>query len=156
VVFLTGFEEGLFPSHNAKESPSQLEEERRLCYVGITRARKQLYITRADSRRLYGSENHNPPSRFLKEIPPSLIVNRQETLSISRPSLYSASTSRNNSTSPASDTLFALGQGITHPKFGEGVILNYEGQGPNTRVQVNFKRAGSKWLVLQYARLEAL
>ena len=156
VVFLTGFEEGLFPSHNAKESPSQLEEERRLCYVGITRARKQLYITRADSRRLYGSENHNPPSRFLKEIPPSLIVNRQETLSISRPSLYSASTSRNNSTSPASDTLFALGQGITHPKFGEGVILNYEGQGANTRVQVNFKRAGSKWLVLQYARLEAL
>ncbi|HEX4975477.1 MAG TPA: 3'-5' exonuclease, partial [Pseudomonadales bacterium] len=158
VVFLSGFEENVFPSSNAKDSPSQLEEERRLCYVGITRARKKLYITRADSRRLYGNENYNPPSRFLKEIPSSLLLNRQENFSISRPVFYQspAPTPAPRAQSlPSGEGLFALGQQVSHPKFGEGVILSYEGQGANIRVHVNFRKAGSKWLVLHYARLEA-
>lgn len=158
VVFLSGFEEGVFPGHSAKDSPSQLEEERRLCYVGITRARKKLYITRADSRRLYGNENYNPPSRFLKEIPASLLLNRQEGFSFSRPALYQSpapTPAPRPQSLPSGEGLFALGQQVSHPKFGEGVILSYEGQGANIRVHVNFRKAGSKWLVLHYARLEA-
>jgi DNA helicase-2/ATP-dependent DNA helicase PcrA len=168
VVYLTGFEEGLFPGQRATEDQQQLEEERRLCYVGITRAKEQLYITRADSRRLYGDEKHNPPSRFLAEIPQELTHSQQNTISISRPSLFSSDFSTGSSSSFSdnfSDSFsddkdaeapFALGQIVFHQKFGEGVVLSYEGRGKNVRVQVNFKRAGSKWLVLQYARLEVI
>ena len=159
IVYLTGFEEGIFPGSRAVEDHLLLEEERRLCYVGITRAKEQLYITRADSRRLYGTENHNPPSRFLREIPQTLTHSQQETISISRPSIVSHDTSFSAAPYKGDndpDAAFALGQAVLHPKFGEGVVLNYEGQGKNARVQVNFKRAGSKWLVLQYARLEAI
>ena len=168
VVYLTGFEEGLFPGQRATEDQQQLEEERRLCYVGITRAKEQLYITRADSRRLYGEEKYNPASRFLAEIPSELTHSQQDTISISRPSMVSSGFS-SKSSSGFSDNFsdgfshdddpeapFNLGQIVFHQKFGEGVVLKYEGRGKNARVQVNFKRAGSKWLVLQYARLEAI
>ena len=164
VVYLTGFEEGIFPGQRATEDQQQLEEERRLCYVGITRAKEQLYITRADSRRLYGEEKYNPASRFLAEIPPELTHSQQDTISISRPGMVSSGFS-SKSSSGFSDNFshdkdaeapFSLGQIVFHQKFGEGVVLKYEGRGKNARVQVNFKRAGSKWLVLQYARLEAI
>ncbi|MBL4607194.1 MAG: DNA helicase II [Pseudomonadales bacterium] len=163
VVYLTGFEEGIFPGQRAREDQQLLQEERRLCYVGITRAEKELYITRADSRRLYGEEKRNPPSRFLREIPQNLTQNLQETISVSRPSIASSeystisfSDSLNSGNAGDSQAPFALGQMVLHPKFGEGAVLSYEGRGSNARVQVNFKHAGSKWLVLQYARLEAI
>lgn len=159
VVYLTGFEDGVFPSSRSVEDQQLLEEERRLCYVGITRAEKQLYITRAESRRLYGTENYNPPSRFLREIPQELTQSQQETISVSRPSILSHSPSAISASSGHTDdpeAAYSLGQIVQHPKFGEGVVLNYEGRGKNARVQVNFKRAGSKWLVLQYARLETI
>jgi DNA helicase-2/ATP-dependent DNA helicase PcrA len=150
VVFLTGLEEGLFPSKMSFEDESRLEEERRLCYVGITRAMRHLNISYAESRRLYGSENLCSPSRFLKEIPKELVQEIRIKASVSRPSIVGKQST--------GDTLneigFSLGEQVLHPKFGEGTILNCEGSGPNARLQINFLNAGSKWLVVQYARLE--
>ena len=156
IVFLTGFEEGLFPGSNSANDFQKLEEERRLCYVGITRAKEHLYISHAESRRLYGTQNFNPPSRFLKEIPEYLKNIQHSTSIIAQPTHFSQGHHLPDLQGVQEDGLFALGQTVSHPKFGEGVILSYEGHGSSTRVQVNFKTAGSKWLVLQYARLEAV
>ncbi len=139
VVFLTGLEEGLFPHEMSLES-NNLEEERRLCYVGITRAREQLYVTHAEIRRLYGQEKSTLPSRFLREIPQELLHNVRMTQSTASASAGGASA--------------VLGQRVRHPRWGEGVILAYEGSGPQARVQVNFADLGAKWLIAQYARLE--
>jgi len=152
VVFLTGMEEGLFPSSRSFEDESRLEEERRLCYVGITRAMQHLYISYAESRRLYGSENLCRPSRFLKEIPPELIQEVRVKATVSRPGIVSQRASGEN----LSELGFSLGQQVRHQKFGEGTILNCEGSGPNARLQINFLEVGSKWLVVQYARLEII
>ncbi|MBI5450377.1 MAG: DNA helicase II [Gammaproteobacteria bacterium] len=154
LVFLCGMEEGLFPHQLSIEEPGRLEEERRLCYVGITRARRQLYLTCAESRRLYGSENYNAPSRFIGEIPAELL---EEVRMLRRaPSLATSSRSPSPFQAPraTSDSGLHLGQRVRHNKFGEGVVLNCEGQGGNARVQVNFRDAGSKWLVVAYANLE--
>lgn len=152
VVFLTGLEEGLFPSKMSFDDEGRLEEERRLCYVGITRAMQHLNISYAESRRLYGSENLCRPSRFLKEIPSKLIQEVRIKASVSRPSIVSQ-----QATGQAiGDLGFSLGQQVRHAKFGEGTILNCEGSGANARLQVNFIEAGSKWLVVQYAKLEAV
>ncbi len=161
VVFLCGLEEGLFP-HEMALQDNNLEEERRLCYVGITRAMRELYLTYAEIRRLYGNESYNAPSRFLREIPENLIT----PLRIKTPSLPS-SVSRPGQTPQAikqatlggnenGEGAWRLGQRVQHPKFGEGTILSFEGNGPNARVQVNFREVGSKWLVAQYARLQTL
>jgi ATP-dependent DNA helicase UvrD/PcrA len=150
VIFLCGMEEGLFPNQRCVDEPGRLEEERRLCYVGITRAGRQVILTRAERRRLYGYETSTLPSRFIREIPPHLLEEIRPRVSVSQPV---RSTVAGMSTTALPATL-QLGQQVRHRKFGEGVILNYEGQGNSARVQVNFARAGTKWLVVSYANLE--
>ena len=150
LVFLAGMEENLFPHRMSMEEPGRLEEERRLCYVGITRAMQRLVLTYAESRRLHGSDSYNTPSRFVREIPSELVNEIRLQTNISRPmSSYASPT-------PAADTGLSLGQRVFHQMFGEGVVLNFEGRGSNARVEVNFDAEGSKWLVVQYAKLQAL
>ena len=149
LVFMTGLEEGLFPHQMSYDEPGRLEEERRLCYVGITRAMKKLYITYAECRRLYGKDQRQRPSRFLLEMPRELIEEVRLNASVSRPMASSFS-------QPNNDTGFALGQTVRHPNFGIGVIINFEGRGDYARVQVSFQNGNSKWLALQYANLEAV
>lgn len=160
LVFLCGMEEGLFPHHMSSEEPGRLEEERRLCYVGMTRAMQKLYLTYAEVRRLHGSESYHRPSRFIKEIPKELMEEVRLKTQIVRPASSSSFSSRSTSYSSnenqtIGDTDLRLGQRVTHPSFGEGVILNYEGQGLHARVQIKFIDAGVKWLVAAYAKLEA-
>ncbi|HAG72669.1 MAG TPA: DNA helicase II, partial [Gammaproteobacteria bacterium] len=159
LVFLAGLEEGLFPHKMSMDSLTGLEEERRLCYVGITRARTKLYLSHAESRRLHGDVNLCRPSRFIKEIPSDLIDAIRLKSTITRTSavgsqLSSGTISRMSGNIEVPQTELSLGQRVAHGRFGEGVVLNYEGQGPNARVQVNFDDVGSKWLVLSYAKLE--
>jgi len=158
-------EEGLFPHGRSVEEPGRLEEERRLCYVGITRAMKQLYLTYAESRRINGAETYNRVSRFVNEIPKELMQEVRAQTSVTRPAQTSFSTSGISSrgirpsamTGASGDgTDFKLGQQVVHSKFGEGVVLNYEGDGKQARVQVNFGTEGTKWLMLAYANLQAL
>ncbi|MEX5586717.1 DNA helicase II [Pseudomonas urmiensis] len=155
-VFLVGMEEGLFPHKMSLEEPGRLAEERRLAYVGITRAMRQLYMTYAETRRLYGSETYNKVSRFVREIPPGLVQEVRLSNSVSRP-FGGAQTQSSSIFANASipQTAFSLGQRVQHSVFGEGVILNFEGSGAQARVQVNFAE-GSKWLMLGYAKLEAI
>ncbi|MCP5147421.1 MAG: DNA helicase II [Pseudomonadales bacterium] len=150
LVFLVGMEENLFPHRMSIEEPGRLEEERRLCYVGITRAMEKLMITYAESRRLHGSETFNTPSRFIREIPAELLQEVRLHTAIARPvsSLTQAQ---------VPDTQLNLGQRVYHQIFGEGVVLNFEGRGASARVEVNFDTEGSsKWLVLQYANLQLM
>nr|WP_298116638.1 DNA helicase II [uncultured Pseudomonas sp.] len=157
-VFLVGMEEGLFPHKMSLEEPGRLEEERRLAYVGITRAMQKLVISYAETRRLYGSETYNKVSRFVREIPPQLVQEVRLSNSVTRP--FNSSSSMSGSSlfagSAVPDTGFSLGQRVRHSLFGEGTILNFEGAGAQARVQVNFEDEGSKWLMLGYAKLEAL
>ncbi len=157
LVVLAGFEEGLFP-HEMALQEGNLEEERRLCYVGITRAMRQLVITYAEVRRLFGTEAYHVPSRFLKEIPEALLqpvrLNAPRPLASTAGSRLGDQGLRQTTLGDAdSEGAWRLGQGVIHPRFGAGVILAFEGQGPNARIQVNFDALGSKWLVAQYARL---
>lgn len=158
-VFLVGMEEGLFPHKMSLEEPGRLEEERRLAYVGITRAMRHLVISYAETRRLYGNETYNKVSRFVREVPPHLVQEVRLSNSVSRP-YGSGSRSMSGSSlfagSAVPDTPFNLGQRVQHSLFGEGTILNFEGSGPQARVQVNFESEGSKWLMLAYAKLEAI
>jgi len=150
LVFMAGMEENLFPHSMSAEDPARLEEERRLCYVGITRAMKQLMLTYAESRRLHGSETYNTISRFIREIPPELMEEVRPRASITRP----VSLGRQVRPADDHDSGLRLGQRVVHPKFGEGVVLNFEGAGAHGRVNVNFATAGSKWLVLEFANLQ--
>ena len=156
LVFLVGMEEGLFPHKMSLEEPGRLEEERRLAYVGITRAMQKLVISYAETRRLYGSETYNKVSRFVREIPAPLIQEVRLSNSVSRPvSNSSMGGSSLFAGSAVPQTPFNLGQRVRHSLFGEGTILNFEGAGAQARVQVNFENEGSKWLMLAYAKLEA-
>ncbi|MGH1470363.1 MAG: DNA helicase II [Cellvibrionaceae bacterium] len=155
LVILAGMEENLFPHKMSSEDPDRLEEERRLCYVGITRAMEKLIITHAEARRLHGNENFNKVSRFVKEIPKELVNEVRIRNTISRPVSHRHQRAPSGLTEMSSGD-YQLGQRVTHPMFGEGVILHFEGQGSAARVQVNFDSEGSKWLVLQYAKLEAV
>lgn len=155
LVFIAGLEEGMFPSQQSVEEIGRLEEERRLCYVGMTRAMEKLYLCHAESRRLYGQEKYHKPSRFLRELPSECVDEIRLQSQVSRP----ASTGRfaNTITLESFDNSgFKLGQSVVHQKFGEGVVLNYEGNGAQSRIQVNFANVGSKWLVVAYANLQAL
>ncbi len=156
LVFLAGLEENLFPHKMSAEDPVRLAEERRLAYVGITRAMRKLYITYAESRRLHGSENRNPRSRFLREIPQRLTQEVGLSARVTRPAGSGSSAPAWQREPAASQAGLALGARVKHGVFGEGVILDYEGQGAHTRVQIKFAREGTKWLVLAYAKLEAL
>jgi DNA helicase II / ATP-dependent DNA helicase PcrA len=154
VVFLVGMEEGLFPSQRSVDDEGRLEEERRLAYVGITRAREKLIVTHAESRRMHGTEMLARPSRFLGEMPAELIDEVRPRVQVTRP-IYAG---RPIEISPSlEETLpVKLGQRVSHPSFGEGVVISAEGSGAHTRLQVNFEAAGSKWLVAAYANLTPL
>ncbi|WP_419209164.1 DNA helicase II [Photobacterium leiognathi subsp. mandapamensis] len=152
VVFMVGVEEGMFPSSRTTEEVGRLEEERRLCYVGMTRAMQKLYITYAEMRRLYGKDNFHKPSRFIREIPEQFVEDVRMKAQVSRPASsgrFSQAQVNNN----FNETGFNLGQRVEHPKFGEGTIINFEGSGAQSRVQVAFNGEGIKWLVTQYAKL---
>lgn len=153
LVFLAGVEEGLFPSQQSAEEAGRLEEERRLCYVGMTRAMQRLVITYAESRRLYGKDQYHTASRFLREIPAEYVQEVRLQTQVSRP----AFTNRFNQSEAAFEASgLNLGERVLHPKFGEGTVINYEGSGNQARVQVSFDNVGNKWLVVAYARLQPL
>lgn len=153
-VFLAGMEEGLFPHKMSIEEPDRLEEERRLCYVGITRAMQKLFITYAESRRLHGQDTYNRPSRFIAEIPPELIEEVRLNTQISRPVSQAAHSGLFSQ--PTESSGLKLGQLVQHKLFGTGIVLQYEGSGSSARVQVNFDDAGTKWLVVGYANLQPI
>ncbi|MFA5627118.1 MAG: DNA helicase II [Thiohalomonadaceae bacterium] len=152
LVFLCGMEEGLFPHRLSMDEPGRLEEERRLAYVGMTRAMQQLFLTYAEVRRLYGEEKYTRPSRFVREIPAEFIEEIRLRSGVSQPVFHAGSTAEISSEQAG----LRLGGRVSHSKFGEGVVLACEGQGAQARVQVNFDQAGSKWLVLAYANLSVL
>jgi DNA helicase-2/ATP-dependent DNA helicase PcrA len=189
VVFLAGLEDGLFPHQRSVQDLESLEEERRLCYVGITRAMRNLYLTYAEQRRLHGVDSYNMPSRFLQELPQELLEELRPRIQLARPAAVGygsggyggssfghgggfGSSARAAGQSPRASAarasgMFAapqesavsgirLGTRVKHGKFGEGVVLNVEGQGPHARVHVNFSAAGAKWLMLSLARLELM
>jgi len=152
LVFMVGMEEGLFPSQRSLEEEGKLEEERRLCYVGITRAREQLVMSCAEHRRLYGQDLYPSVSRFVSEIPDNLISevrSKHGASHIVTPSQYSSSAYKSTETVNG----VYVGQRVSHKKFGDGVVTNLEGSGSHARVQVNFEYEGSKWLVMAYANL---
>jgi DNA helicase-2/ATP-dependent DNA helicase PcrA len=153
LVFLAGMEENLFPHKMSLEEPGRLEEERRLAYVGITRAMQKLYLTFAESRSIYGSESFNSVSRFVRDIPKEVIEEVRLQSTVSRPTSYARGAL---SSDQGDDTGFALGQGVNHQVYGEGVILNFEGNGPRARVHVSFANVGTKILILASANLTAL
>ena len=150
LVFIAGLEEGLFPHRMSIDEPGRLEEERRLCYVGMTRARQQLYLTYAEVRRLYGQESYTRPSRFVSEVPREFLEEIRLRGTVTQPMTVRGGT-RQQSTEG-----LRLGQHVRHAKFGEGIVLQCEGQGAQARVQVNFDEVGAKWLVVAYANLEAV
>ncbi len=149
LVFLAGMEENLFPHRMSIEEPGRLEEERRLCYVGITRAMQKLVLTYAECRRLHGSETYNAPSRFVREIPADLVQEVRLHGTVAQPVSSMAR-------AQVPETELSLGQRVYHQVFGEGVVLNFEGRGASARVEVNFDTEGGKWLVLQYANLQLM
>lgn len=152
LLFLCGLEDGLFPHQRSIQDADGLEEERRLCYVGITRARRQLYLTYAEQRRLYGSESYTTPSRFIREIPTEFIEEVRPGMRVSRP-VYRPSAKP----APLEDNGgYRLGRRVRHGRYGEGVILNVEGGGAHSRVHVNFEDVGTKVLVVAYANLELM
>jgi DNA helicase-2/ATP-dependent DNA helicase PcrA len=155
VVFLTGMEDGLFPHQRSVADLAGLEEERRLCYVGATRAMRHLYITYAEQRRLYGVDTYGQPSRFIGEFPPDLIEEIRPRLQVSRPVFIKRNTG-SSSLDEAPTPNMRMGSRVRHSKFGDGVVLNFEGNGPHARIQVNFERQGTKWLMLSYANLEVV
>ncbi|MGL5332472.1 MAG: 3'-5' exonuclease, partial [Aeromonas veronii] len=155
LVLLVGVEEGMFPSQQSTEESGRLEEERRLCYVGMTRAMEKLYICYAESRRIYGREMFHKPSRFIREMPAECLEEIRLRTQVSRPTQYGRF-SQNEVQQSFDASGIKLGQRVLHPKFGEGVVLNFEGVGQQSRVQIQFDEVGAKWLVTAYARLEAL
>ncbi len=152
MVFLVGMEEGLFPHQRSSEEPGRMEEERRLCYVGITRAREQLVVTSAEVRRLYGGESYNMLSRFVREIPDDLMQEIRPKANFTRPVMPTSP--RIGLGRVEADTGLFVGQRVNHARFGDGIVLNLEGQGAQSRVQVNFEVAGSKWLITSMANLQ--
>jgi DNA helicase-2/ATP-dependent DNA helicase PcrA len=152
VVFMTGLEDGLFPHRRSLNDPDGLEEERRLCYVGATRAMSELYLCHAEQRRLHGTDSFGQASRFISEIPAELIDEVRPRLNVAQPAFRRGGI-------PADDQAFGglrLGQRVRHGRFGEGIVLSYEGAGAHARVQVNFEASGAKWLVMSYANLEVM
>ncbi len=165
LVFMTGMEDGLFPHQRSMNDADGLEEERRLCYVGTTRAMAELYLTCAEQRRMYGVDKFAHPSRFISEIPAELLEEVRPGIRVSKPVSHAGSYStqalpasprKPGGLGEATENGIRLGQHVCHGKFGEGVVLNYEGTGAHARVQVNFASAGTKWLVMSYAKLELM
>jgi DNA helicase II / ATP-dependent DNA helicase PcrA len=161
VVFLCGMEDGLFPHQRSIDDIDGLEEERRLCYVGITRAMKKLYISHAEQRRLHGMDSFATRSRFIDELPEELMEEVRPRVQVSRPVVgsYRPAVASGRFRDPAAEPSapgIRLGARVRHARFGDGVIINLEGQGAQARVQVNFEQQGAKWLMLSYANLETV
>lgn len=152
LVFLVGLEEGLFPNNRSAEEPGRMEEERRLAYVGITRAREKLVLSYAEARRIHGMDMYGMPSRFLREIPAALVHEVRPKVQVSRP-VYGAG-SRRIDAGPMEAPVLPIGSAVRHPTFGTGTVIDVEGSGAHARVQVNFDDAGSKWLVAAFANLQ--
>ncbi len=159
-VFITGLEEGLFPHENSRNEPDGLEEERRLMYVAITRARRQLYLTHAQQRMLHGQIRYNLPSQFLQEVPENLV--RSFSFRTSKPAPVRAVNTRAENYHPRpvprreANLPYKVGSRVIHPKYGEGVVAAYQGQGAESEIKVIFPKAGEKWFILEYARLTAV
>ena len=153
LVFMTGMEDGLFPHQRSIGELASLEEERRLCYVGTTRAMKHLYLTYAEQRRLHGVDTFGQASRFISELPADLLDEVRPRVQVSRPVYVGR---KNQSLEEPAPTGMRMGSRVRHSKFGDGVVLNFEGNGPHARIQVNFERQGTKWLMLSYANLEVV
>ena len=151
-VFITGLEQGLFPHEQSSSEADGLEEERRLMYVAITRARRRLYLSHAQSRMLHGQTRYALPSRFLEELPEQVLLNlnRRVEARYNGPVVAGPRSPSNN------DTGYKVGQSVAHAKFGTGIIIDFEGRGSDARVQVKFREVGVKWLALAYAKLEAV
>ncbi len=166
-VFITGLEEGLFPHEQSANEENGLEEERRLMYVAITRARRRLYLSHTQSRMLHGQVRYNMPSRFLNELPEQVLLNlnrREPAYASSAGKSAYGQKGSSGYTAPAAprspqlgnDTGYSVGQSVTHAKFGTGIIIDFEGRGSDARVQVKFREAGTKWLALAFANLSAV
>ena len=153
VVFLSGLEEGLFPHENSVVEADGLEEERRLMYVAVTRARQRLYLSHAQTRMLHGQTRYNLPSRFIDEVPSGLV--KWLTPKVEKSGFTGATATPNarESRRNDSDSGLRIGQGVQHAKFGEGVIVSMEGSGQDARAQINFGAVGMKWLALSVAKL---
>jgi DNA helicase-2/ATP-dependent DNA helicase PcrA len=156
MVFIAGMEDGLFPHRRTLEDPDGLEEERRLCYVGTTRAMSELYLTYAEQRRLHGVDSIGTPSRFIGEMPAELIEEVRPRIRVSRPVFRRGGAGAPGGFIADPGQPVRLGQRVRHGKFGEGIVLNCEGSGAHARVQVNFENGGAKWLVMSYANLELM
>jgi DNA helicase-2/ATP-dependent DNA helicase PcrA len=155
-VFITGLEEGLFPHEQSANEENGLEEERRLMYVAITRARRRLYLSHAQSRMLHGQTRYSMPSRFLDELPEQVLLNlNRRSEPPPRSSGYSTPAPRSQPQN-GNDTGYKVGQSVAHAKFGTGIIIDFEGRGSDARVQVKFREAGTKWLALAYAKLSVV
>lgn len=148
LVFMVGMEEGLFPHQLSMDEPGRLEEERRLCYVGMTRTMQQLYLSYAEIRRLHGKDEYHTVSRFVQEIPTGCIAEVRQSTQIYKPILQTSQTHTSH------ESGLKLGQRVFHDKFGEGIVLSFEGIGAHARVEIKFNQFGIKWLVLAYAKLE--
>jgi len=151
-VFITGLEQGLFPHEQSAMEADGLEEERRLMYVAITRARRRLYLSHAQSRMLHGQTRYALPSRFLEELPEQVLLHLNKRVQANY-APYAATPPRSQT---SNDTGYKVGQSVAHAKFGTGIIIDFEGRGSDARVQVKFRDAGVKWLALAYAKLEAV
>ena len=156
VVFLVGLEEDLFPSRQRVNQPSNIDEERRLCYVGMTRAMQSLTLSHATSRNLYGETIYSRNSVFLDEIPSSFLNHIKNESGGNFYQGYVKSTNESKSMASTSDSIYSIGQVVKHAKFGMGTVVNYEGSGDSMRVQINFQKAGTKWLITSYAKLETV
>ncbi len=154
LVFMAGIEEGLFPHYLSEHDQRRLEEERRLCYVGMTRAMQKLFLCYAEKRRIHGTEKFHRPSRFLEEIPTELIQEVRMGSRSVRPAKLKHSSKQSHQGHQIEGTGLSLGQRVHHSKYGEGVVTNFEGQGQHARIQVQFSDYGMKWLVAAYAKLE--
>lgn len=155
LVFMAGLEDGLFPHHRNADKQALLEEERRLCYVGMTRAMQKLYLTYAEKRAFAGTSGSSRPSRFIHELPKELIESVNLNINISKP-MAAKGLPPAKKHSVVSDLPYSLGQRVRHARFGEGVVVCGEGKGDAARIQIKFERAGPKWLALAYAKLEAV
>lgn len=158
-VFISGLEEGLCPHENSLYENNGLEEERRLMYVAVTRARQRLYLSHAQSRMLHGQIRYGIASRFLDEIPEGLLK-RLNSRQVQKPSMSNygsqnyQTTAASNSSEQKSAMPWKIGQAVSHAKFGQGVVVSYEGNASDMRIQINFGREGLKWLAMEYAKLE--
>jgi DNA helicase-2/ATP-dependent DNA helicase PcrA len=153
-VFVVGLEEDLFPSRYAKETPDGLNEERRLCYVAMTRAMKKLHLSHAEKRFMHGQTFFAYPSRFLSEVPSEYFnkINNKDSYNQDSQNSFSDT----SFSQEPNDNSYNIGTQVKHIKFGFGTITNLEGDGESARVQVNFKKYGSKWLIASYAKLERI